>query len=97
MKEPKFPEKNLNLAWRIINGEAIVIPLDAQPEEGEKIYIFNKTAASIWRLIDGKISVKNIIEKITIEYEVKYLEAKLEVMRLIKDLSEKNLITSLNL
>jgi hypothetical protein len=94
MKElKKVPKKNLRLAWRIIDDEAIVIPLEAQPKKGEKIYVFNKTATSIWRLIDGKMSVKNIIEKIIIEYEVNYLKAKLEVIRLIKELYKKNLIT----
>lgn len=59
----KISEKNKNLAWRIIDGEAVILPLENQPQDGEKLAIFKEIATRIWELIDGKKSVKDIIKK----------------------------------
>lgn len=89
----KIPKKNEELAWQVIDGEAIVIDLDSQPEEGEKLQIFNETATKIWGLIDGKKSVKDIIKKIIKEYEIDSEKAKFQVKSLIKNMINKKLIT----
>jgi len=88
----KVPKKNQNLAWRIIDGEAVVIPLENQPEEGEKLDIFNETATRIWELIDGKNSIKNIVEKLINEYDIEFIEAESQVKRLINEMAAKKLI-----
>lgn len=88
----KIPKKNKNLAWRIIDGEAVVIPLEGQPEKEEKLDIFNETATRVWELIDGNNSVVDIIKKITDEYDVKLEEAQSQVKNFLGNLSQKRLI-----
>jgi len=88
----KIPKKNKGLAWRIIDGEVVVIPLEAQPKEGEKLTSFNETASRIWELIDGKNSVEEIIKKIIDEYDVELKEARSQVKNFLDNLSQKKLI-----
>ncbi|HAZ11000.1 MAG: hypothetical protein A2047_00480 [Omnitrophica bacterium GWA2_41_15] len=37
----KIPKKDKNLTWRIIDGEAVIMPLEDQPKEVEKSKIYN--------------------------------------------------------
>jgi hypothetical protein len=88
----KIPKKNKELAWRIIDGEAVVIPLEEQPKEGENFTTFNETASRIWELIDGRNSVEDIIKKIIDEYDVELEEAQSQVKIFLDNLSQKRLI-----
>lgn len=88
----KIPKRNPDLAWRIIDNEAIIIPLDEQTPECEKINFLNETATRIWELIDGKNSIKDIIARILDEYEITQEQAEKEVVSFIKKLEEKNLV-----
>ncbi len=89
----KIPKKNNEkLAWRVIDGEAVVIPLENQSEEGEKLDIFNETATKIWELIDGKNTIKDIIKKIIDEYDIKPDEAQSQIKKLISEMSAKKVI-----
>lgn len=89
----KIPKKNEDLAWRVIDNETIVIDLNRQPEEGEELQVLNETATEIWKLIDSKNTVKDIIEKIINEYDIESDKVKTQIESLIKDLSSKKLIT----
>ncbi|MCM8791875.1 MAG: PqqD family protein [Candidatus Omnitrophica bacterium] len=85
----KTPKKNKDIAYRIIDREAIVLSLNDE----EKVNIFNETATRIWELIDGKNKVKDIAQKLTKEYQIDYLEAESEVKRLLEEMCFKKLIT----
>lgn len=88
----KIPKKKNSLAYRIIDEEAVIIPLENQPKEGEQIDIFNLTGTSIWELIDGKNSVKDIAIKITAEYDIEYEKAQSQVKGFLSKLEQKKLI-----
>jgi len=90
----KAPKRNPELAWRIIDNETVIIPLDEQTADFEKISFLNGTGTRIWELIDGKNTLKEITEKIFEEYEIEYKEAEKEVRRFIEKLRGKNLITN---
>lgn len=45
-----------------------------------------------WRVIDGKLAVKDIIRKITDEYDIEAEEAELQVNKFLDSLSKKGLI-----
>ncbi len=88
----KIPQKNTELAWRVIDNETVIIPLDEQTSDSEKVNFLNETGTRIWELIDGKRSVGEIIAKILEEYEIGEKEAEKEVVSFINKLSRKNLI-----
>jgi ABC-type sulfate transport system substrate-binding protein len=88
----KIPEKNTELAWRVIDNEAVIIPLDEQTSESEKINFLNETGTKIWELIDGKNTIKDIVEKILEEYDIDEKEAEKEVISFVNKLEKKNLV-----
>lgn len=88
----KVPKKNSELAWRIIDNETVIIPLDEQTADFEKIELLNRTATRIWELIDGKNTVEKIIDKICEEYEIEREEAQKEVISFINKLEKRNLV-----
>ena len=88
----KIPQKNTELAWRIIDNETVIIPLDEQTSDSEKINFLNETGTRIWELIDGKNSIKDIVVRIVKEYEIDEKEAEKEVVSFVKKLERKNLV-----
>lgn len=57
------------------------------------IYYLNDMAKTMWLLIDGKISIKDIYEKINNEYDVTSEELQNDVIDFIRDLQWKRLIS----
>jgi hypothetical protein len=82
-----FPQRNPKLAWREIDGEAVIIsPDDSQVHE------LNETASVIWKFADGKHSVDQIAEVVAGGYEVPIEVAQADVSELIEMLSAKGLL-----
>ena len=84
-----LPERNPKLAWREIDGEAVII----SPEDSH-VHELNETASLIWTNADGKHSVDEIAGVIAARYEVELLEAKADVDELIGVLSAKGLLVA---
>ena len=55
---------------RKIGDESILVPIRRNAGDLESIYTLNDTAAYIWELIDGRIKVGDIKEKLILEFEV---------------------------
>ncbi|MFH0790394.1 MAG: PqqD family protein [Candidatus Omnitrophota bacterium] len=81
-----IPVKNKNIAWRTINGETVIVILDKNPSEKESLYNLNQTATKIWLLVNGRNSVKEIVDKILDTYEVNDAEAESQVKHILKTL-----------
>lgn len=64
----KIPKKTTDIAYRIIDGEAVIISLQ-QLGTGEIIKVLNVTGTKIWELIDGKKSVSDIVKRLTRAYD----------------------------
>jgi Coenzyme PQQ synthesis protein D (PqqD) len=84
-----FPERNPKLAWREIDGEAVII----SPEDSH-VHELNETASIIWTYADGTHSVDEIAGVLAARYEVALLKAKVDVDELIEVLSAKGLLVA---
>jgi hypothetical protein len=82
-----FPQRNPKLAWREIDGEAVII----SPEDSH-VHELNETASIIWANADGKHSVDELAGVIAARYEVELTEAKADVDELVEVLSAKGLL-----
>ena len=80
--------KNKRVPWRIIEGEAILVKVDS----GEVIHL-NEVAAEIWRIIDGKRKISEIVDHIQKDFDVDREEAKKDTLEFIQSLSDINLVT----
>jgi hypothetical protein len=66
----KCYQKDPNMVSRKIADEVILVPIRQNVGDLESIYTLNETAARIWELIDSKIKVEEIKEKLIEEFKV---------------------------
>ena len=66
----KVYSKSDSIVFRKIADEFILVPIRQNVGDLESIYTLNETGARIWELIDGKIKVREIKEKLIEEFEV---------------------------
>lgn len=66
----KVYKKNDSFVFRKIADEYILVPIRQNVGDLESIYTLNEVAARIWELIDGKMKVEGIKEKLIEEFEV---------------------------
>jgi Coenzyme PQQ synthesis protein D (PqqD) len=84
-----FPERNPKLAWREIDGEAVII----SPEDSH-VHELNETASLIWKHADGSHSVDEIASIVAAGYDVPLSLARVDVSELIEMLSAKGLLAT---
>ena len=82
--------KNPKTAWRIIEGEAVILSMDTKVLRG-----LNPVGSRIWELIDGRRGLEEIIQAIVQEFDVAQGEAAQDVRAFIQELLDRGLVTPL--
>jgi hypothetical protein len=77
----------MHVASRVYGSDAVVI----SPDEG-MVRMLNPTASRIWQLADGNRTVEDIATVLTAEFDVELSQARQSVIRLLTELSERQLI-----
>lgn len=83
----KYPSRNPDAAWRVIDKEAVVVT----PAEG-LVRVFNETGARIWELAEGNRSIGEIGSEISSECDVSEPEAVSDVVAFVRDCEQKGLM-----
>ncbi len=86
MRESDIFKKNSNIVCRKIADETILIPISRSSADADYIYTLNKSAASVWELIDGKKSVGDIKKELSQRFDVTAEEMRKKLPYLIGDL-----------
>jgi len=63
-------EKDPNIVYREIAGEAILVPIRKRSADLEGIYTLNSVGARIWDLLDGRRTLSEIRDLLVDEYDV---------------------------
>jgi hypothetical protein len=84
----KIYSKSDSIVSRKIADEFILVPIRQNVGDLESIYTLNETAARIWELIDGKIKVREIKEKLIEEFEVTPEEVEKDIVEHLMQLGE---------
>ncbi|MEE9151897.1 MAG: PqqD family protein [Thermoplasmata archaeon] len=82
----KVYKKSDSIVSRKIGDEFILVPIKQDVGDLESIYTLNETAARIWELIDGKIKVRDIKERIVQEFEITPTEAERDLIEHLQQL-----------
>ena len=88
----KAYKKSDSIVFRKIADEVILVPIRQNVGDLESIYTLNGTATRIWELMDGKIKVREIKEKIVEEFEVAPEEAGKDLMEYLQQLEKVSAI-----
>ncbi len=81
-------QKNPEIVYRIIDGNAILVS-----SKDDKIMSINEVGTRIWDLLDGKTTIKEIIVKITEEFDVDQDTAKDDVQEFVEKCLKINIIS----
>lgn len=78
---------NKNIAWRIIDGEIfIVTPSD------RTLHSLNEVGTFIFKEIEKKIPIQDIVDKICKEYDIERNVAEKDLLEFVEKLKEKNIV-----
>ncbi len=83
------------IASRRVDQEAVVIKVGKFPEaeHNERVLRYlNKTGVFIWELIDGKNTLKVIVDSVMDHFEVDFQSAKKDIVEFLELLSQEGLI-----
>jgi len=81
-------EKNPDIVFRVIGGEAILVPLSKETQAVGRLFTLNEAGAFIWEKIDGKHTVGDLASEVQKEYEVSPETAGEDLRELVKSLEE---------
>ncbi len=84
----KVYKKSDSIVSRKIADEFILVPIRQNVGDLESISTLNEVAARIWELIDGKMKVREIKDKIVDEFEVTPQQAEKDLVEYIKQLEK---------
>lgn len=78
---------------REIEGELIIVPLVAGIGDIEdELFTLNKTGRSIWKRLDGKRSLKEVVEELSAEFETPAREIERDVLGFVKELLKRRML-----
>ncbi|NQT46873.1 MAG: PqqD family protein [Candidatus Omnitrophica bacterium] len=89
----RYVAKSENIAYRIIDGQALVIFLGTTQSTEDRINVFNETGTRIWELVDGRHRGKDIVDTLCSQFEVAIGVVQEELAQFFNDLQGKRLIT----
>jgi hypothetical protein len=88
MKDAEIVRKNKDMVTRVIDDEAILVPVYKTSDEINCIYTLNKVAARVWELIDVKSTLAKIKGSLLKEFDATPAEVDKEMLKLLKDLKK---------
>ncbi len=80
--------RNEQVVWRKIVDELILVPMRKDVADMETLYTLNEVGARVYELIDGKRSLREIVNSIVNEFEVTEQQAESDVSEFIEQLLE---------
>jgi len=86
MDAKKVLKKSSNIVSREIEGKVIFLPLSRSSKDISCIYTLNETAAAAWNIINGKISLGEIKDKLIAKFNVTEKTLEKELEQFAKDL-----------
>ena len=84
--------KETNCVTRVVAGETIIVPIKDRVGDLDSVYTLNEVGSLIWKLIDGRTGLNQIIEEIHRTYDVEPEEAKKDAADFLDSLEEVGLV-----
>ena len=84
----RYPVQNPRAAWRVYDGEAVIISPD-----DSMMHTLNPVGTLIWEAADGRTPLTAIVTRICAEFEVDAARAEREARGFIDTLCQRGLLT----
>ena len=83
---------NGNFVFRKIGNETILVPVKAGVSELDSLFTFNEVGTVIWKGVENRSSVREIVSSVQSEFEIEPDSAESDVLEFLEVLVERNLI-----
>lgn len=83
----KVPKRNPDIVWKKMGDEVVLL----NPETG-KYFGLNRVGSSFWSLVDGEVTVDQIIDRMLGEYNVERARIAADILELIGSLEARGLL-----
>jgi coenzyme PQQ synthesis protein D (PqqD) len=83
-----FPEQNPKAAWRVYDGEAVIV----SPEDST-LHTLNAVGTVIWEAADGRTALDTIVARVCAEFEVDGTTAARDTTAFVDSLCRRGLLT----
>ena len=82
-----------DIVSREIEGELLIVPIASGIGDMEdELYTLNDTGREIWNLIDGKRTIKDIVNELTNDYSAPYDEISRDVLGITGELINRKIL-----
>ena len=82
-----------NVVARLIMDELVIVPITSGiGDEEDELYSLNETGQVIWRLLDGKKTLREIIQELSSEFNASAGELADDVIGLVTELVKKKIV-----
>ncbi|MDX9787072.1 MAG: PqqD family protein [Desulfobacterales bacterium] len=92
---------NMNAAYRPsehvvvrkIEGEILIVPVSAGVgESDDDLYSLNETGKDVWALLDGTMCIKDVVARLSQQYDAPVSEIETDIRDLIADLLRRRIL-----
>lgn len=88
--------RNENIVFRKIEDEYVLVPMLTSSDEVEHIYNLNRVGAAVWERIDGKRSVREIVDELAKVYDEARGQIETDVLAFVDDIYQAKIIRALH-
>lgn len=82
----KIYAKNADFVQREVAGECILVPVRRQLADVNSLYVLNETGAAVWKRLDGKRPMQDIVGDIAQQFDVAVEQLEKDINTFIEDL-----------
>ena len=92
MKDTARPGRLGRVVTREIAGETLLVPIRADVADMHHIFALNPVGAHIWKALDGKATVADLVESVCEVFEVEEDRARTDVLLFLDELVGSGLV-----
>ncbi|MFH1354802.1 MAG: PqqD family protein [Candidatus Omnitrophota bacterium] len=82
-----------NIVAREVQGEFIIIPITSGIADMEdELFSLNETGKAVWKKLDGKRTLADVIKDLFSEFEVSHDQLKKDVLGIIREILDRKMI-----
>jgi len=81
-------QRNPDMVSRLIGDEFILVPIRRNVADLESVFTLGGTGVRIWELIDGRLTVGELLARIVEEFEIEPEQADADLVEYLQSLEE---------
>jgi hypothetical protein len=82
------PRRSESIVTRKTGNEYVLVPVTDNIADMNNVYTLNDSGAFIWELIDGKKNIEELIEAVTVTYDIDRETASEDIFSFMKEMSD---------